>query len=285
MAYEEYYKKEQERAEIIARDKIANREKRDQETQELGQKIVDDVLANLNKQNQVVELGRGEIGTNDLDKNIDQLTDKYEKDKAQREAVEEYGERIIQPLNDDLVNQKLMAETGIAPPIKVEVKSVTDPLIALLVVSAGIISMVNDLKNDAAKEWEKDINEKEVEFNKEEVTLKKSYHSEMKSLEENKVRQEIDAKKFPDSEKKLELLKTLEKVINDEAKNIENKFNKGIEEINKEKESIQIEREAFQKAIATTKPLEEKERPNKIQELRQEFERRHELERQRNGRE
>jgi hypothetical protein len=120
-------------------------------------------------------------------------------------------------------------------------------------------------EKDAAKDWEKDIKEKET-------VLKESHEKQLQTLEQNKVMQESQLKDIK-KEGYEEKLVQLDKVIDKEKNEINNKFEKEIGEIDKEKEAVK-------NAIDSTKDLQSDERNQEIERQRKEFERQQELERQ-----
>lgn len=124
---------------------------------------------------------------------------------------------------------------------------------------------------EAARKWKQDLVEKEN-------TLNNSVQNQLNAIEKNKAMLEIqieDAKKFPDAEKKINQLNTLNEVLINEEKKVNNKLVDGANEILREKE-------ALQKAVESSKNIVDAgDQQKAIQDQRKEFERQREIEKQR----
>ncbi len=153
--------------------------------------------------------------------------------------------------------------------LKDEVKKIEDGIKDAYEAS-GKTELPERPKPDAQLKWENDIAQKEKDQND-------SYQKQTNALDKNKLMLEIqmeDAKKFSDAEKKLGQLKPLEEVLKKEGEKIEGKHENAKEELNREKETLQ-------KAVESTKEMEQAARNKEIQAQREEFERQREIERQR----
>ncbi len=230
--------------------------------------------AKLNETTQMRQAN--EIALNTADKfNENENRGEIDTQQAARDKIADEQSRR----QENVKTYKEVAEDGFEKAIEGKI----DPITAAVVVGVAAAKIGKDVYDDfkekiaekfdkdAAKEWEKDVAQKEAD-------IKDSQNKQLEAVKKNELMLEVqkeDAKKFPDSEKQLKNLEPLEKIINDEKNNIENRFNNQMQELNKEKE-------AFQKAMEATNEIKEQAERNKaIEKQRQEFERQRELERQR----
>ncbi len=206
-----------------------------------------------------------------------------EKRKTQIEATEKILE-ILQVINEKAIEEKIektLTEVGMPadkPFIDAHQLDMTTSVIATAGVIAALTAQVgkelydeakNYLENkfsekDAAEEWRKDINKKEVDLNDKHSSLHQT-------LEQNRIMQESqlkDSKKDGYEEK----LSQLNNSIAKEKVQIDDKFMRDSKEIENEKQ-------ALQNAYDSARGMHENERKQEIEKQRKEFECQQELER------
>jgi len=253
----------------------------EQRANELRQQDDKQNTSELNTINSEIKKVDNEI--KEIKKDIEKAEERSTDIETKFEAIDNISEplKIIDEKQIEEKTQHTFTEVGISQKsvidtqqLDMQTAAIAATGVALAVGGKVVNELVNDtkeylsakfLEKDAAKEWGNDIDKKETALNE-------SHESKLQTLEHNNVMQESqlkDAKKEGYEEKLVELDKTIET----ERENINNKFEKEIEKIVKEKD-------ALENAIDSTKELEGAERNKEIEKQRQEFERQQQIERQ-----
>jgi len=249
-------------------------------------------LQQSNDKNDSIELGKVKLDIQQVQSKLTEIKneilkedDKCKSIEAQKDGLEGFadhfgktnGKEIItqtytytekpsqtQTCTEKTVQTQTYTEIRMPEPPSVDVKNVADPIIAATIGTVVVSSLAKEaLKQDAAKDWEKDIDKREKTINEKCEKEIKYTENELKKTIEH-IEKKYDNKDEKETKTK-ELKDTIEKVKVDIEKERSNEIQK-----------LDAERARLEEVKEATRGMEERERQKEIERQRQ-----LELERQR----
>ena len=274
------------------------KEQNQQKIEDLNSKIVDaySELSQVREEEEVLKDERKEERKRDIHENvIEPLKEVSEKmpevAAGLAQIMDQSGQALVQQNSNDIamreftaqnqvvIEQQKDAHQAVATNPSQDTKSLQDIVkdeyskiedgLKEAYEMTGKTELPERVKTEVEVKWKNDIAEKQYKINE-------THEKQLKALNDNNavlVIQKMDLKKFPNAEKRLEQLKPIERAMEKEYKNIEDKFKDGNEDILKEKI-------VFEKAVekANSDRMEGVEREKAIHGQRVEFERQREIE-------
>lgn len=256
---------------LQAREKeLMNEQKQLQEqVKELKQDPEKDLeLASAEKDLQQVET---ELAANQADQLKEQ--GKGELIESQKDGIEEVGKILgIENIEQGNTQTKTEVQIYTQQHLQPELTNTGDLTTAALLATGVMASAINEAlnkDNDPAKDWAKDIQQQQD-------AIEAKNEKAVDAVNLNEVNQEIYAResgKFSQDEQK-DLLNKISKIAETEREQL-------AEQMTKELNTLQPEKEAYHKAMESTKNMPEEQRREEIQHQRAEFERQRDLDRDR----